>query len=85
MTTTTTTTAEAATTDGGDQNAAQQDAKHAPSRTGRFLARLSAAHSARNTAELSAVRRWQPGKVDMRVAALMFADDEPATVAEYPV
>ena len=73
------------TTEAAEQEATTPGDKPAPSRASRFLARLSAARHTNNAAELSAARRWQPGKVDMRMASLLFADDEPATLAEYPV
>lgn len=72
------------TTTAGDP-ADGTDQPPAPTRVTRFIARLHATHRSNMTADLSAARRWHPGKVDVRVASLVFADDDPATADEYPV
>ena len=53
-------------------------------RAQRFVRRLAAAHKSRSP-QLSAARRWTPGRVDPHIAALTFTDTDPATDEEYPV
>ncbi|WP_102144372.1 type I-E CRISPR-associated protein Cse2/CasB [Mycobacterium hubeiense] len=53
-------------------------------RVDRFVRRLAAAHR-RRSPYLAAARRWAPGRVDHRIAALTCLDSEPAGAGEYPV
>ncbi|KAA1248579.1 hypothetical protein F0Q45_19835 [Mycobacterium simiae] len=60
------------------------DEKSVPdSRSERFVRRLAHAHKSRS-AGLAAARRWRPGVVDHRIAALVCLDSEPASATEYP-
>ncbi len=58
-------------------------ASHEQDRVTRFVRRLGAAQHSRSP-ELAAARRWIPGRVDHRVAALTCLDSAPATAEEYP-